>query len=185
MAVAAFSGTGEVNIAIPTGSIFPVRSVKWRQETTAATEAAAHIAVCRRMGEFPVGNLQQSMMAGATLVSDVGGLVGAARQIQLIRFRELRYAREFVERTNHLYPGTDAEIMSIYTTGAAPKYTPSPQRPCRVMGILITLITLWKHWNRCGGFGTVEGFHLRNTGVEVWGGNRVPPYHYSSEKTTG
>ena len=52
----------------------------------------------------------------------------AARQMQLIRFRELRYGREFAERTHHLYPETAEEIMSIYTNGAAPKYTPEPPK---------------------------------------------------------
>lgn len=63
---------------------------------------------------------------GAKLVTAAGGLVNAARKIQLIRFRELRYAREFVERTQHLYPDISEEIMSVYTNGAAPRYTPVP-----------------------------------------------------------
>ena len=33
-----------------------------------------------------------------------------------------------MERTQHLYPEIAAEIMSIYTNGAAPKYTPEPPK---------------------------------------------------------
>ena len=97
MAVAASSGTGKATSVIPTEAVFPALSVKWRQETTTATEAAEYIGLRRRMGEFSVENIQHVMIAGATLVSAAGGLVGTARQIQLIRFRELRHAREFAE----------------------------------------------------------------------------------------
>ena len=99
--------------AIPIDAIFTVRSAKWRKETKAGAEASEYIAMCRRMGEFSVANLQKLMITGTSLVLAVGGLVNSARLIQLIRFRELRYAREFVERAQHLYPEIASEIMSI------------------------------------------------------------------------
>ena len=45
-----------------------------------------------------------------------------------LRFRELRYAREFIEKTQHLYPETAEEVMSIFTIGAAPKYEALPAK---------------------------------------------------------
>ena len=62
---------------------------------------------------------------GAKLVTAVGGLGNAARQIQLVRSRELRNSREFVDRTQRLYPDISEEIMSLYTNGAAPRYARS------------------------------------------------------------
>ena len=50
MEVAASSGTVKATSVIPTEAVFPARIVKWRQGTTSATEAAAYIAFCRRMG---------------------------------------------------------------------------------------------------------------------------------------
>ena len=110
--------------------------MRWRQETTAGADAAEYIAMCRRMGEFSVENLEQVTNAGAALVLAVGGTGNAARQIQLIRFREPRYAREFVERTQHLYPEIASEIMAIYIDGEAPRYTPLPPKAAPEDGYL-------------------------------------------------
>ena len=93
MAVAVSSGIGAANSVIPVAPSFPIQQVKWRQGLLAAPEAAEYIALCRRGGDFPINNLQQIMDDRAKLVTAAGGLFNAARQIRLIRFRELRYDR--------------------------------------------------------------------------------------------
>ena len=55
-------------------------------------------------------------------------IVQAARQAQSIRLGELKYAGEFIESTQHLYPEIAGEVMNIYTEGASPKYTPLPKK---------------------------------------------------------
>ena len=78
------------------------------------------------MGSFSTEDSQRTQTAGSQLVQRLGGLAPAARQIQLIRFHELKYAMDFIERTHHLYPDTSGGIMSIYTHGAMRKYYPDP-----------------------------------------------------------
>ena len=75
-----------------------------------------------------MGNMQEVMDTGAKPVQAAGCLANAARQVQFLRFRELRYAREFIERTQHLYPDTAEDVMSIFTIGAAPKYEALPAK---------------------------------------------------------
>ena len=58
----------------------------------------------------------------------VGCLVQAARQIQLLRIQEIEYPGQCVERTQHPYPAIADDVISIYTYGYMPKYTPLPQK---------------------------------------------------------
>ena len=128
MAVAASQGR-RLNRKGETGvSTFPIRDPQWRKKTHAGPEASEYIALCRRMGGFPFGDLQSIETAGASLAQKAGGAVQAAREIHPVRFRELRYARGCAERAKHHYPEIADGVMSIYTDGAVPKYSPSPPK---------------------------------------------------------
>ena len=128
MAEAASPGAHKRYSVIPTSTSFPVKTIKWKAGLVCLIEGAQYVATCRRMGEFPVENMQEVMDAGSKLAQAAGGMVKAARQVRFLRFRELRYAREFIEKTQHLYPEAAEEVMSIFTIGAAPKYDALPAK---------------------------------------------------------
>ena len=119
---------------IPTSTSFPVQKIRWKAGLVCLTEGVEYLALCRRSGEFPIENMQKIMGAGAKLAKAAGGLANASRQIQFLRFRELGYAREFIERSQHLYPDTAGEVMSIFTIGAAPRYEALPAKNVPVDG---------------------------------------------------
>ena len=102
----------------------PAMDIKWRDNTVSSPEEADCISLCRGMGVFAFGDLQIIATAGTRLAQKVGGLVQASGEIQLIRFREIEYTKNFIGRTHHLYPTIATEVMSIYTDGAIPMYTP-------------------------------------------------------------
>ena len=128
MAVAASPDAPRRYSVIPTSTSFPVQKIRWEAGLVCLTEGAEYLALCRRSGEFSIENMQKIMDAGANLVKAAGGLANAARQFQFLRFRELRYVREFIERTQHLYPDTAEDAMSIFTRCAAPMYEALPTK---------------------------------------------------------
>ena len=65
---------------------------------------------------------------GSDLVGTAGGMAEAARQLKLPQLTNLTETRAYIARTHHLQPGVADGAMSIYTSGAAPKYEESPAK---------------------------------------------------------
>ena len=92
---------------------FPRRDRNCRERASPASEASEYVVLRRIVTVSPIDSIQEIVLAGTRLLGSAGGLGQAARQIQSLRFEELSCAREFIERTQHLYPDIAHDAMSI------------------------------------------------------------------------
>ena len=100
-------------------------------------------------GGFSVGNLHQVMSDGAASVLASGGLVGAARQIQLIR-PENCDTLENSRKERNIFIRRSRPMSCRYTQAGRIRSIRHRRQRKYLMDILVTPNTRWKYWNRRG-----------------------------------
>lgn len=98
--------------------------IGWRSTNIPLQEARGPS--CLFSGVYSVDSLQEVVNVGSHLAVSAGGLVLAARQLQVLYFIQVGYGRDFIERTQHLYTDISDIVMSIRTDGRAPRYASFP-----------------------------------------------------------